>query len=147
MSLCSIVGLSIFTNFYNDNIENILAYLLFTNGISGMTGPLFASGLFDLEGYNFIFYVVGTIIAISCLCFCWILDSKIDQVDQTEVKPTNKISLISLMSWNRLLFAAISAGFSEFMGSGFNSVLAVRLKQFNLSQFEISAVFALWFVF
>lgn len=72
---------SISINFYPNHKEYMIAYVEAVAGIGCIIGPLFASALYSIGGYSFIFYSFGGTFILLSFFIKIIFPKKIDEMN------------------------------------------------------------------
>ncbi len=133
-------------------------------------GPLLGSVLYSLGGYSFAFFFFGAIFMIFSVFIKKMLPEKIDGAPEehhhddhtlthyhnfggsmvehdSHIHTKKEVGYISLLTNARFLFAALSGTIGYFVQVFFEPILAVRLSEFKLEQYEIGLFFTILPVF
>ena len=145
---------SIITNSYPERQMEVIGYLQAAEGGGLILGPFVGAFLFMIGGYNFTFYGYGSLCIILGLVIVRQFKRTQAVSDQNEVqgdlfeRPAQEnnqeqdgISVFKLMINPQFLFTGLTSLMTYFSFNAIGPILAIRLQDFEMTQFEISLVF------
>jgi len=152
---------SISTNFYPEHKEALVGYIEAVTGVGLILGPLIGTVLYSAGGYGFTFYAFSTFFVAFFFFITCLFPKKLDVVSdedknmQTQEMYTSlsrsftgrlsegEVTIGKLLSDKRFFFAGATASLAYFCYGYMEPLLALRLKDFDLNQTEISYFFTI----
>ena len=155
---------SVCTNFYPDDKETMVGLIEAFTGVGNIIGPFIGSVLYSVGGYKFIFYAMGSVFILCSSTVRWMLPRDVDVRESSpskaqdddylpfptdsqnlivEPQPTGTVKGMDLLKNGRFFLAACSGSLGYFLYGFMEPILAFRVKDFSLSQFQIGIFFTI----
>ena len=117
----------------------IVGIVLIATALGLILGPILASIIFDIYGYQLTFFIYAALLALFSIVLKLkfpterILEIQLHLLEKFNESSKSEITFMNLLKIPRFTFAAFSGSLTYFVYSFMEPILAIRLTDFSLS--------------